>query len=281
MKQKNRADIVRTIVLAVLGIVVIIPLFMLVVSSLKGTRQEIMTDMGSWRAFWVTDPTFNNFIHILGPESLTPFGRYFLNSIIIMAATIGATLVVATMAGYALLRGKFRFNSILLLAITALYIIPVEAIMLPMLYEVIGIGITDTYIVQIVPFIANPLYIFLLYQFFRQVPESIAEAALLEGADFFRIFRSIYVPLNVPALATVAILQGLDMWNQYLWPLLVTQTDRVKPISVAIASFFGEDTIYWNYAMAASVLMIAPVVVFFLAFQRFFIRSVASSAVKG
>ncbi len=278
MTQKKQTNTVRTIVL---GIVVILPLFMLVVSSLKATRQEIMTDMGSWRAFWVTDPTLHNFIHILGPESLTPFGRYFVNSVIVMAFTIAGTLVIATMAGYALQRGKFRFNSVLVVGITALYIIPVEAIMLPMLYEVIGIGITDTYLVQIVPFVANPLYIFLFYQFFRQVPVSIAEAALIEGASFFHIFRSIYLPLNVPALATVSILQGLDMWNQYLWPLLVTQTDRVRPISVAIASFFGEDTIYWNYAMAASVVMIAPVVIFFLAFQRFFIRSVASSAVKG
>jgi len=79
----------------------------------------------------------------------------------------------------------------------------------------------------------------------------------------------------------VAILQGMDMWNQYLWPLVVTQTDRVRPISVAIATFFGEDEVLWDRAFAASFLMIIPILVLYLAFQRFFVQSVASSAVKG
>jgi multiple sugar transport system permease protein len=203
------------------------------------------------------------------------------NSSLVLVGTVILTLIVSSMAAFVLQQGRFRGRKLLLGIITALYIIPAETIMLPMLYECLALGITDTYWVQMLPFVASPLFIFLFYQFFAQVPQSIAEAAHIDGAGPGRIFQRIYLPLNGPALATVAILQGMGSWNQYLWPLLATNTDDYRPITVAIASFFGSDTILWNLAMAGSVLMMLPVLAFFLAFQRFFIASVSSSAVKG
>ena len=280
----NQAKLVRTgrtVLLAVLAALIVVPLIILFVSSLKGTRQEILADAGSFKAFLVGDPTLQNFVDILGPKALTPFLQYMLNSAIVLTGTVVLTLLVSTMAAFVLHRGQFRGRKLLLGVITALYIIPGETIMLPMLYECLGLGITDSYWVQMLPFVASPLFIFLFFQFFSQVPSSIGEAALIDGAGPWRVFRSIYLPLNGPALATVAILQGMGMWNQYLWPLLSTNTDGYRPITVAIASFFGSDTILWNLAMAGSVLMMLPVLAFFLAFQRFFIASVSSSAVKG
>jgi multiple sugar transport system permease protein len=281
MNYKRNAQYLRTAILAVLSAIIVTPLIILFVSSLKGTRQEILTDAGSLRAFWVSDPTIQNYIDILGPNSMTPFLRYFLNSSLVMVITVVLTIVVSSMAAFVLLRGHFKQRKFLLVAITALYIVPIETIMLPMLFECLQLGITDSYWVQILPFVASPLYIFLFYQFFSQVPESLAEAAHIDGAGSFLIFRKIYLPLNVPAVATVAILQGMYMWNQYLWPLLSTTTDNYRPISVALAAFFGSDTILWNLAMAGSVLMMLPVLIFFLSFQRFFIESVTGSAVKG
>lgn len=281
MKVDKTHNLVQTILLSILSAIIVVPLIILFVSSLKGTRQEILTDAGSWRAFLVTNPTFNNFIEILKPDSMTPFLRYLLNSALVLAGTVIMTLVVSSMAAFILLRGTFHGRKIILAMITALYIIPSETIMLPMLYECLTLRITDSYWVQMLPFIASPLYIFLIYQFFSQVPDSIAEAALIDGAGPFRIYRSVFMPLNGPAIATVAILQGMSMWNQYLWPLLATSTDSYRPITVAIASFFGSDTIMWNLAMAGSVLMMLPVLLFFLFFQRYFVASVSSSAVKG
>ena len=118
------------------------------------------------------------------------------------------------------------------------------------------------------------------YQSFKAIPDSIAEAANIDGASFWQIYRHVYVPLSVPTIVSIAILQGMGGWNQYLWPLLVTQSDRVRPMTVAIANFFGQDTVYWDRAFAASVLMMLPVLGFFLFFQRYFLASVASSAVK-
>jgi ABC-type sugar transport system, permease component len=281
MRGRRGFAVARTIVLSILSVVIIVPLIILFASSLKGTRQEILADAGSFKAFFAPDPTLQNFIDILGPKAMSPFLRYMLNSGIVLVATVALTVLVSSMAAFVLLRGRFQGRKVLLMAITALYIIPTETIMLPMLFECISLRLTDTYWVQILPFIASPLFIFLFYQFFGQVPQSIAEAALIDGAGPFAIYRQIYLPLNGPSLATVAILQGMSMWNQYLWPLLSTNTDDYRPITVAIASFFGSDTILWNLAMAGSVMMMIPVLLFFLFFQRFFIESVTSTAVKG
>lgn len=280
MSTRKVANVIRTAVLTVLSLLIISPLIILFASSLKGTRQEILADAGSWKAFIVTKPTLQNFVEVLSPDSMTPFLRYLLNSTIVLIATVILTIAVSSMAAFVLYQGRFRGKKLLLAGITALYIIPMETIMLPMLYEVIGLGISDSYIVQVLPFVASPLFIFFFYQFFSQVPSSIGEAALIDGAGPFRIYSQIYMPLNKSALATVAILQGMSMWNQYLWPLLSVSTDNYRPITVAIASFFGSDTILWNLAMAGSVLMMLPVLIFYLLFQRYFIASVMSSAVK-
>jgi multiple sugar transport system permease protein len=177
--------------------------------------------------------------------------------------------------------GSLRGRALILSLVIALYVIPQESIIMPLVIMVSRAGITDTFTVQIVPWVASPLYIFLFYQFFAQLPKELFEAAEMDGASVFRIYRSIFLPLSLPALATVSILMGIESWNQYLWPILVTQTDYARPISVAIATFFGQDSIYWDRAMAASVLMMIPILALYLAFQRWFVSSFVGSAVKG
>jgi multiple sugar transport system permease protein len=277
----RRSENVRTALLLVLALVVILPLALLFSSSLKDDRFRIMAELGSLKAFAVTDPSLNNYVEILGPDSPVPMARFFLNSCIVMAGTVLGTLLVTTMAAYALLRGKFHFRKVIMTVIIALYIIPAEAIMLPMLFLSVNMDLSNTYIIQMLPFIASPIYIFLFYQFFKEIPVSIGESALIEGASFWKIFHSIYVPLNVPAIVTVTILQGMESWNQYLWPLLVVRSERVRPMTVAIASFFSNSDIYWDRLFAASVVMMLPILIIYLVFQKYFIASIASSAVKG
>lgn len=282
MLVKNRvSDRILGITLLLVAIVVVSPLVMLFVGSLKADRFQIMADMGSLKAFFVTNPTLENFRTILAGDSAQNFRRYFLNSVIVLVTTVVGTVGISSMTAYTLLRGQMRLHRILLPLIIALYIIPAEAIMLPMMFQVGKMGLIDTYMVQVLPFVAGPFYIFLFYQFYRQLPESIAESAQIEGASFWRIFISIFFPINKSASVTVAILMGLESWNQYLWPLLVTTTDRVRPISVAIAGFSKLGTTYWNTLMAASALMMLPVLIFFLIMQRQFVASVMNSAVKG
>lgn len=278
MKNLKILNLIKVIVLLFIGIIIVAPLILLFVSSLKDDRYQIIAELGSIRAFFVSNPSINNFKEILGGRS--DYFQFFVNSVVIMAGTVIGTMLISSSCAYALLRGRFRYKNVILTVIILLYIIPQEAIMLPMLYEAVKLNLLDTYTVQILPFVASPLYIFLFYQFFKEVPTSIAEAAKIDGVGFFNIYTRIFVPLSVPAFVTVAILQGMEAWNQYLWPLLVTQTEKVRPLTVSIAAFFGNSETYWDRLFAASVLMMIPLLVIYLIFQKYFIASVASSAVK-
>ncbi|MBB4171845.1 carbohydrate ABC transporter permease [Rhizobium sp. BK538] len=273
--------IVQTAAIFFIALIVISPLFMLLIASLKDDRFQILADMGSFRAFWVSNPTLSNFNEIAHFSGELAYGRYLFNSLVILAVTVASGLVVNSMAGFILAWGSLRGKAVLLSLVVALYVIPQESIIMPLVVMMSRAGLTDTFAVQILPWVASPLYIFLFYQFFAQLPKELYEAAEIDGASIFRIYRSIYLPLSLPALATVSILMGIESWNQYLWPTLVTQTDYARPISVAIATFFGQDSIYWDRAMAASVLMMIPILALYLAFQRWFVSSFVGSAVKG
>jgi multiple sugar transport system permease protein len=278
---KASFHLVQAVCIFIIALAVISPLFMLLIASLKDDRFQILADMGSFRAFWVSDPTLANFKEVAHFSGELAFGRYLLNSLLILAVTVGGGLIVNSMAGFVLAWGSLRGKAVLLALVVALYVIPQESIIMPLVVMVSRAGMTDTFAVQILPWVASPLYIFLFYQFFAQLPKELYEAAEIDGASVFRIYRSIYMPLSLPALATVSILMGIESWNQYLWPTLVTQTDYARPISVAIATFFGQDSIYWDRAMAASVLMMIPILALYLAFQRWFVSSFVGSAVKG
>lgn len=281
LNRNQRNDYLRVTIFLIIAFLIIMPLILLFSSSLKDDRFEIIAELGSLKAFIVTNPSLNNFIEILGSNSLSPITKFFFNSCIILVGTVMGTLLVSSMSAYALLRGRSRFKHLLLTGVIVLYIIPAESIMLPMLFMSIKLKLGDTYIIQMLPFMASPIYIYLIYQFFKQIPDSIAESAQLEGATFWIIFHKIYLPLNVPVLVTVTILQSMESWNQYLWPLLITRTERVRPMAVAIAGYFGNSDIYWDKLFAASVIMMIPILILYLCFQKYFIASIASSAVKG
>ncbi len=261
--------------------VVVSPLLMLLVGSLKADRFQILADMGSLRAFWVSDPTLENYAAISGFSGPLAFGRYTVNSLIILFFTVSLGVLVNSMAGYVLAWGALPGRGVLLALIVAVYIIPHESIMLPLLLLVTGMGLGDTLTAQVLPWIASPLYTFLFYQFFAQLPKELHEASQMDGASPFRVYWSVFLPLSLPAVATVTILMGIDSWNQYLWPVLVSQSNESRPLSVAIGTFFGSDSIFWDNALAASVMMMLPILAVYIVFQRWFVSSFIGSAVKG
>jgi multiple sugar transport system permease protein len=284
MRQRFEASLLRWIQIAsvaIVALVVISPLLMLLVASLKDDRFQIIADMGSFRAFWVDNPSLNNFVEIGGLSGTLPFGRYVLNSLVILAGTVGFGILVNSMAGFVLAWGSLPIRGLILSGIIGLYIVPQETIMMPLLLVVSRMGLSDTLTAQILPWVASPLYTFLFFQFFAQLPKDLFEAAMMDGASFFRTYRSVFVPLSLPAVATVAILMGIESWNQYLWPVLISQSNDSRPITVAIGSFFEQSDIYWDQAMAASLLMMLPILAVYLAFQRWFVSSFIGSAVKG
>jgi multiple sugar transport system permease protein len=291
----KRGNLWSYIPLVLVALSFTLPLLFMVSSSFK-PRDAVLSDMTSWRAFLpVGDLSFENYV---GVFDRVPVGRFFLNSIIVTVAIVVLGLIVNSMAGFALSRMKFPGSRVLLAAIIATLIVPFETFAIPMVYLVSNLprialyddgfaieqGWNNSYEVMIIPFIANAFSIFLFTQYFRSIPKELDEAAKIDGAGWFRIYRSVISPLAGPAFATAAILTFLPQWNSYLWPLLVIQDEELRPVQVGMRYFFATGTaegLPWGEIMAYTTMITIPVVLVFLIFQRKFTSSIASSGVKG
>ncbi len=264
-----------------------LPLLFMIVSGFKPDDQ-IFSDLGSIKAFLPAGNfSFDNYSAVF---DRVPFGTFITNSIIISVSTVVLGLLVNSLAAFALARLNFRGKKVLLTIIIATLIVPFETLALPLLWWVnklpwldangFSFGWLDTYQVQILPFVANAFSIYLFYQFFDSIPKELDEAATVDGAGWFMIYRKIVMPLSGPAIATVAILTFLPAWNSYLWPLMVVQSEELRPAMVGI-DYFKQLNVSWGQLMAYASMITLPVLALFIAFQRAFINSIASSGVKG
>jgi multiple sugar transport system permease protein len=200
------------------------------------------------------------------------------------------SLLVCSAAGLAFVFVKWKGRDTLLALLLATLILPFETIAIPLLMMVANLpwlgmegfttGWLNSYRVQIVPFIADGLTIFLFVQYFKDLPGELIEAARVEGASWFAIYRRIVMPLSGPVLATAAILKFLAMYNQYLWPLMVVQEEGYRPVMVGLQYFFQLNRA-WGEIMAYLSLITIPVLAFYLYLQKAFIASIASTGVKG
>ncbi|WP_235583141.1 carbohydrate ABC transporter permease [Kitasatospora sp. Root107] len=290
-EQRRRRRVWSYLVLVGLAVFFLFPLVFMFVSSLKPDGQ-ILSDISGWRAFLpVGDVGLDNYGAVF---DRVPVGRFLLNSLLVTVAIVGLGLVVNSMAGFALSRLRWRGRGLVLGVVIATLIVPFETIAVPLVYWVAhlptllfqdgalvyDIGWLNSYKVQIIPFVANAFSIFLFSQYFSTIPTSLDEAARIDGAGWFTIYRRIVVPLSGPAFATVAILTFLPAWNQYLWPTMVVQDEKLRPVMVGMQYFF-QDNPAWGEIMAYTSMITLPVLVVFLAFQRAFVSSVAASGVKG
>lgn len=272
--------VVRFLLAVLLAVVVLGPLAMMFTLSLNPNEADIQVSMGSLRAFIPQVFSLENYRQIL-QDPYQPFLRYLLNTLIIVLGIVGIGIFVNSAAAFALAWGVGRYRKTYLALIIAVFVIPAESLMIPLLLIVSRLGWIDTYQAQIVPFIVSAFAIFLFYQFFTKIPAEIIEAARIDGARLPQIYARIALPLSTPVISTVAILGFLDAWNSYLWPLMVTRGTEYRPLGVAMAAYFGTTQAYWGNIMAFAVLMSLPVILLFLVFQRWFVASVVGSGVKG
>jgi len=255
----------------------VMPLAMMLSGSLKPDEQ-VLLQAGSWRGYVPAQVQLQNYRDVF---SRVPFMRYLFNSALITGSIVVCGLLVNAMAGYAFARLQWRGRDSLLLLVLALMIIPLEAIAVPLFYEVTLLGWRNTYLVQILPFIANAFSIYLFYTFFLGLPKELEEAARIDGAGAWRIFFSIVVPNAKGVFAAVAILTFLTQWGSFLWPLMVTHSESVRPLPLGIAAFYTLPPLQWGDIFAFGVMMVIPVLLIFIGFQRWFVRGVASTGVKG
>jgi len=265
--------------LSLLGFFFLFPILFMLVSSLKTNEGQILRDVTSLKALLPYGSLgLQNYFDVFGRM---PFHRFMLNSVFIVGAIVALGLLVNSTAAYALARLNWKGRGVLLGVVIALIIIPFEAVAVPLLLMVNRFGWVESYHVQIIPFIADAFSIFLFYQFFIGLPKDLEEAALVDGAGRFRIYWNIIVPLSRPVFATVAILQFLTHWNDYMWPLMVTRAETYRPLMIAMQQFFGQYPRLWGDIMAFASMITVPVLIVFLLFQKWFVQSVATSGIKG
>jgi multiple sugar transport system permease protein len=264
----------------VVAAAILIPLMMMVTLSLNPDKSEVLAIMGSWRAFVPTVVAFDNYAAVWS-DPFHPFGRYLANTVFIAATSIVLSVFVNSAAAFSLAWGSGPHRRWLVLLIVAVLAVPGESIVLSQLKIVSALGLIDTYAVQILPSIANAFFIFLFYQFFAKLPKDLIEAARVDGLHLFRIYWHIGLPSSKPLIVTVSTLHFLGIWNSYLWPIMVTRGEDVRPLSVGMSAYFGSNLTSWGNVMAFAVCMALPVVVFFLIVQRHFIASITGSSIKG
>lgn len=277
----------RYLLLILVALVFVFPIVFMVVSSFKPDFQ-LLRDTSSLRAFLpVGDISLDNYAAAF---RRAPVGLFIFNSVFITLITVIGALFVCSVAAFAFAFLEFRGKAVALSVIIATLIIPFETIAIPMLMVVNSLpwlspnglqwGWLNTYHVQIVPFLADALTIYLFVQFFKDLPKELIEAARLDGASWFQIYALVIVPIAGPIFATAAILKFLIMYNQYLWPLMVTQSEHVRPVMVGLQYFFQLNTA-WGEVMAYLSMITIPVLIFYLVLQRAFIASIASTGIKG
>jgi len=217
------------------------------------------------------------------PEALTalPFGQFFLNSLIMAVCIVSGQLLICSLAGYAFARLRFPGRDRLFVLFLANLMIPVIVLIIPRFLLVSMAGGVDTYWGLIVPELVSVYGIFLMRQFFLTLPRDLEDAARIDGAGEFTIWWRIVLPLSKPALATLGVFSFVATWQSFLWPLIVTRSLQMRPVEVGIASFHGAFETNWPYQMAAAVTAVVPLILLFLFTQRYFVRGIALTGMKG
>lgn len=266
-------------VVAVTIVVFLMPYVWMVASSFKSSP-AIFADLDdvSWRTFVPVDPTLDGYVTLFVDRGL---GRALVNSLIIGVVQVGGALVLCSLAAYALTRMRFRGQSILFALILVTFMVPVEALVVPLYSVMTGLGLQDTLAAVALPWVASVFGLFLLRQHFDEIPRELDEAAKLDGAGHLRILWQVILPNVKPALASMALILFLLSWNGFLWPLVIISSPENMPVQVAIAQTSSPTTqTDWGAIFAGATVATIPLIVLFLVLQRYFVQGFAASGLK-
>ena len=276
-KSVSVGRVVRFAVLLVVAIAFISPLIFMIVTAFK-TRADATGIPPSW----IPDPfSLQAFEAILAPGSNTPVLRWFANSM--LAASLNAALVVvtATLAAYPLARMRFKGKNPVFGLIVATLLVPPVILVIPNYLIVSELGWLNSLVAIIVPTAASAFGVFFMRQFFVSLPVELEEAARIDGANRWRIFWSVVLPLAKPAMATLALLAFLGNWNDFLWPVYVLFSPEVQTLPPGLSTLQSANAVRYDLLMAGAVVASVPVLLLFVFLQRFIIEGVSRSGVKG
>lgn len=252
----------------------LLPLFWLVVTSLKA-EQDVMTNK---LALFTVAPSLVNYIKAI---SGTEIKTWLVNSLIVASSSTILTLFLDSTMAYVLSRFRFRGRDSLLLFILAGMMVPFEVIIIQLYLEFNAFGLLNSLTAVVLPRLALPIGVFILTQFFKGIPDALEEAAYMDGANRFRIFWSIIIPLGKSAISVVAILAFIGAWNDFLWPLVAISDSMKYTITVGIANFQGTHGTEYALIMAGAAIASIPLIIIYLIFKRNIIKGIAMTGIKG
>ena len=264
------------VALCILAALFLAPTAGVLLSSVKTTRAIALGDLWS-----VPDRIYlENYVEVLSNPAVH---RYFLNTLLVTVPATFASIALGVLAGHVFAKLPFRGSNILFLIVVSGMFFPPQVILVPLFRLFNGLGLIDTLwpIILVHTALGIPICTLLMRNFFAAVPNALREAALIEGANEWQVLTRVALPLSLPALAVLATLQFTWIWNDFLWPLIFTQSDDKRTIMIGIVNLRGQYTVAWGVQGALSLVASLPTLVIFLFFQRYFIKGMTMGAIKG
>jgi ABC-type glycerol-3-phosphate transport system permease component len=275
-RQGRRAGwllLLRYLLLILGGLIMAVPFWWMLVTSLKppGSVLTVPPEL------LPRQPTLESYAQVF---AAVPIGQMFLNSLIVTVLGVSGQLATSAMTAYAFARMYWRGRDLVFLLYVATLMVPFQVTITPLFILMQRLGWVDTYQGLVVPSLISAFGVFLLRQAMLSVPREYEEAAFLDGANHWTIFRHVVLPMIGPALATLAVFATMGSWNSFLWPLFVTRNERLMTLPVGLALLQGRFTTEWSMVMAGAVISVFPIILVYLAAQRAFVRGVALSGLK-
>lgn len=270
---KQAFRIVLYLTLTTVSLAMVFPFAWMILTSLKTQPESILVPPRLL-------PRTPQWINYLQVWRQIPLLRYFLNTLIVTLLSLLGVLMTSALAAFAFAFRNFRGRDLTFMGLLGMMMIPQPVYLVPAYVILAKLGWLDTFLALIVPWTVNIFSIFLLRQHFKTVPWSLYEAARMDGAGDLRFLWHILLPLSRPVLVTISLFSVIGSWNSFLWPLIVTNSDRVRPLQVGLAYFSQEQGSFWPQLMAASTLAILPLVILYLLAQRQITESFVASGLK-
>lgn len=261
--------------LVMVAAVSVVPFIWLLSTALKSSGENIFSMPPN---FIPRSPTLANFVKVF---TTVPMGTYYMNSFLVVGATVILNSLLALMAAFPLARMQFKGKEIVFMAILSTMMIPIQLTMIPNFILIIAMNLKNNLLGVILPNAITAFGIFLIRQSLITVPASLEEAAVIDGASSVQVLFQVLMPLVKPALAALSIFTFINMWSDFLWPLLVLDSDKLLTVPLGVQKLQGTFSTDWRLIASGALLAVAPVLVFFVINQRHFIEGGMASAVKG
>ncbi|MFI6423963.1 carbohydrate ABC transporter permease [Promicromonospora sp. NPDC050880] len=268
---------VQSAFLVVIALISLVPLLAIFVGTFQDGNEVIrrgMTfdvDLGGL--------SLDNYVLLFTDSG--PYFRWFVNTLLLTVAQVAGTLLVSSFVAYGFAMYEFRTKTLWFIMVLLVMTVPFEMLMLPLYVQVNDMGLADTYTVIALPFLASAVTIFFFRQYFLGIPKEIIEAGRMDGVSEFGIFFRLVLPITKPAMAAMAILNGMMCWNNFLWPLLVLRSPEKFTLPIGLNTLLTPYGNNYELLIIGAFFSLIPVLILFLAFQRFFIEGITAGAVKG